>query len=148
MRRAEWIVKALMWNAATPVGASSSRGHFCMVELSRNAFFKNSIRNDLSVPAVPWIIMCSVFLAMLLRKCEKMILNAMVWLGDKEERECAHGFRSWWDLVKEQVESMKQIVVSCKCGGIVEWPQLCFVSNSRWPSISSSLRRRLLHGWS
>ena len=122
MRRAEWIVKALMWNAATPVGASSNRGHFPMVELSRNAFFKNSIRNDLLVPAVPWIIILSVFLAILLQKWEKMILNAMVWLGEKEERECAHGVRSWWDLVEERVESMKWMVVSCKCGGIVEWP--------------------------
>ena len=101
-----------------------------MVEFSRNAFFKHSIRNDLLVPAVPWIIIVRFFLARLLRKWEKMILNAMVWLGDKEERECVHGVGSWWDLVDERVESMKQNAISCKCGGIVEWPQLWFLSNS------------------
>ena len=99
MRRAEWIVRELMWNVATSVGASKRRGVSPLVELSRKAFLRHSIRNDLPVPAVPWIIILKIAMAALLRKWEKMILNAMVWLGDKEERECEHGVGSWWILV-------------------------------------------------
>ena len=130
MQRSEWTVSALMWNVVTPVGASKRRGFGPLVEFSRKAFFRHSIRNELSIPVVPWIIILKIVVAVLLRKWEKMILNAMVWLGDKEERECEHGVGSWWNLVEERLKLMKWMVVSCKCEGIIEWPQLWFASKS------------------
>ena len=95
-----------------------------MVEFARNAFFRHSIRNDLSVPAMPWIIIIKIDLVALLQKWEKMILNAMVWLGDKEESECEHGVWIWWILMEERLKLMKRMAVSCKCEWIVEWAQL------------------------
>ena len=124
MRRAEWIVNALMWNAATPVGASERRGFGPLVEFSRKAFFRHSIRNDFPVPAVPWIIIFKIDPGVCVWKWEKMILNAMVWLGDKEESECGNGVWVWWIVVEERLKLMKRMAVSCNCEGIMELAQL------------------------
>ena len=113
-----------MWNATTPVGVSKRRGFGPLVEFSRKAFFRHSIRKDLPIPAVPWIIIFKIDASPCVQKWEKMILNAMVWLGDKEESECEHGVWIWWILVEERLNLMKRMVVSCKCEGIMELAQL------------------------
>lgn len=71
-----------MLKAATPVGASNSKGFLFVGEFSTNAWCRQLIKWDFPVPAVPCMMILHGRFGEGVLECEKIVVKAMFWVGD------------------------------------------------------------------